>query len=330
MDPTLQSPSKPRRISYLFILATLVLAGWLHLATPLLATLLAYLALAKLHFLKRGGKALAVVVFLVLLAGIIYGLGFFIHRAVRDLPEIADKAIPPIIDWAKQHQIELPFTDFDSLKDLASETLKGQANYLGNIAKFARGATEQLVYLIVGCVVAIGLFLNPRFELEANFHRPRSNLYTLCGEAIAERFATFYRSFATVMGAQLVISGINTALTAIFVLATQMPYAPVVIGLTFLWGLVPVVGNLISNAIIVGIGFTVSPKTALAALIFLVVVHKLEYFLNSKIVGHRIRNPFWLTLLGLVLGERLMGVPGMVLAPVVLNYVKLEMSKIEV
>ena len=55
------------------------------------------------------------------------------------------------------------------------------------------------------------------------------------------------------------------------------------------------------------------------ALVFLVVVPKLEYFLNSKIIGQRIRNPVWLTLIPLVIGERLMGIPGLVLAPVVLN-----------
>jgi predicted PurR-regulated permease PerM len=104
----------------------------------------------------------------------------------------------------------------------------------------------------------------------------------------------------------------------------------VVVGMTFLCGLVPVIGNLISNTVIVGIGFTVSPKMALAALVFLVVVHKLEYFLNSKIIGRRIRNPLWLTLLALVLGEKLMGIPGMILAPVVLNYIRMEASQIEV
>ena len=90
------------------------------------------------------------------------------------------------------------------------------------------------------------------------------------------------------------------------------------------------VGNLISNTIIVAISFTLSPRMALASLLFLVVIHKLEYFLNSKIVGDRIRSPVWLTLLGLILGERLMGIPGMILAPVVLNYLKGEASKIEV
>ena len=49
-----------------------------------------------------------------------------------------------------------------------------------------------------------------------------------------------------------------------------------------------------------------------------------------QIVGHRIRNPLWLTLLALVLGEKLMGLPGMVLAPVILNYVKMEASRMPV
>jgi predicted PurR-regulated permease PerM len=52
--------------------------------------------------------------------------------------------------------------------------------------------------------------------------------------------------------------------------------------------------------------------------------------LNSKIIGARIRNPIWLTLVGLIIGEKLMGVPGMILSPVVLNYLRVEMSKIEV
>ena len=110
--------------------------------------------------------------------------------------------------------------------------------------------------------------------------------------------------------------------------AGSAPNAMVVIGVTFLCGLLPVVGNLLSNSIVVGIAITVSPKLALAALVFLVVIHKLEYFLNSKIVGGRIRNPFWLTLLALVIGERLMGIPGIVLAPVVLSYIKFETSRI--
>jgi predicted PurR-regulated permease PerM len=321
---------RPVRVSHLFILATFILVGWLHMATPLLAALFSYLALTKLHFLKRRGRWLAVVLFLILLSGITYALGHFTTQTVRALPEIADKAIPSVIEWARRYQIELPFTDYDSLKELGLDTMKSQASYLGSIAKFARGATTQFVFLAVGCAVAIGLFLNPRLELDREKHPIANNLYSLCCDQIAERFTTFYRSFATVMGAQILISAINTVFTGIFALAVQLPYAVVVIGVTFLCGLLPILGNVVSNTIIVAIGFTVSPRTALTALAFLIFIHKLEYFLNSKIVGDRIKNPFWLTLLALILGERLMGVPGMILAPVVLNYLKREASTVAV
>jgi predicted PurR-regulated permease PerM len=128
----------------------------------------------------------------------------------------------------------------------------------------------------------------------------------------------------------MTISLINTALTGLFVVAVRMPHAPLLMAMTFLCGLVPIVGNLVSNAIIVFVALTVSLKLAIAALVFLVVIHKLEYFLNSKIIGDRIRNPVWLTLIALIIGERLMGIPGLILAPVVLNYLRVEMLTVEV
>ena len=73
----------------------------LHLATPLLATLFTFLVLNRLTPPKRGGKWLAIVVFLVFLCASAYSLGYFIHQTVHALPEIADKAIPAVIDTAK-------------------------------------------------------------------------------------------------------------------------------------------------------------------------------------------------------------------------------------
>ena len=329
-DSTQPEIRVPERVSFYFILGTLILVGWLNLATPLLAALFSYLALTHLGFIKGRGRWVAVALFLFLVSALVYGLGHFIRESVLALPDIADKAIPSIIQWAKQFQIELSFTDYDSLKDSAREAIKSQVQYLKEFAKLARGATTQVVFLAIGCVVAISIFLNPRMELARESHAIPNNLYSLCCDQIAFRFETLYRSFAMVMGAQIVISGINTLFTAIFVLVIGMPYAVVIIGVTFLCGLLPVIGNLISNTIIVGIGFTVTPRMAFLALLFLVIIHKLEYFLNSHIIGHRIRNPLWLTLLGLIVGERLMGVPGMILAPVVLHYVKVEAARVAV
>src|SRR5258705_6555144 len=114
--------TKSARFTYGFMAVALVLIGWLHLAPPLIAGLFAYLALTKLHFLKHRGKWVPVVLLLFLLAAMSYGLGSLINQTVQALPEIAGKAIPLVIQWAEQHHIELPFSDYDSLKSAALES----------------------------------------------------------------------------------------------------------------------------------------------------------------------------------------------------------------
>lgn len=310
--------SKPVVISYLVILGALVLAGLLHLASLLVTVLFSYFVLSQFRFWRR--KWIAVGLFLITVALIFCGFVFFLRRALVALPEIVNTAIPIVVQFADKHGIDIPFTDLKSLKDVAADSVREMLGYLG---KFARVATKEFVFLVVGVVIAIGIFMSP-VEVET---AGGDNLYVKYFKLITERFRALYRSFEKVMSAQLLISLINTVLTAGFVLGCSLRYAGVVIALTFICGLLPIVGNIISNALIVGISFTVSPQLAGWALVFLVGVHKLEYFLNSKIVGHRIRHPMWLTLLALVLGERLMGVPGLILAPVILNFIKVEASR---
>ena len=314
--------TRTARFSYFFIATVIVLAGVTHLATPLVTVLFSYFALRKLNFVKR--KWLSVVLFLVVVAATLYGFGFLIRQAFIAFPKIATESIPPIIAYAQSHGIDLPFSDLDSLKAATVDVVKDEFLFMGN---FARAVTTQLVFVLIGIVVAVSLFLNPRVEKFSD--KPTGpNLFTAITDEIRIRFRLFYESFETVMGAQIRISAINTLLTAIFVVAVSIKYGAFVIGLTFLCGLLPIVGNLISNSIIVGIALTISSRVAIAALLFLVALHKLEYFLNSKIIGDQIKNPVWLTLFALIIGERLMGIPGMILAPVVLNYIKVETSQL--
>jgi predicted PurR-regulated permease PerM len=317
------------RISYGVLVLMLVLAGVLHLGAPLLAVLFSYFALRQLLLLTKR-KWLALVLFILVALGIAFCAVYFTRAALAALPEVAEHSIPSASAWAQARQIELPFTDFDSLKALIIDSAKEEAHYLRNVIRLAGNTTTTLLFLLIGIVVAISLFFNSQLDLYRETHKTKNNLYSVLADEIATRFGDFYRSFATVMGAQITISLINTVLTAIFVLIVRLPNGALIIALTFLCGLLPIVGNLVSNTIIVCLAFTISLKIALVALIFLIAIHKLEYFLNSKIIGDRIRNPVWLTLLALIIGERLMGIPGMVLAPVVLNYLRMELLKIEV
>jgi predicted PurR-regulated permease PerM len=319
----------PTRLSYGVLALTIILAGFLHLGTPLLVVLFSFFALRK-FFLLTKRKWLALILFIVVATGIASGAVYFTRAALLALPDVADMSIPSASAWAQQRQIELPFTDFESLGAVVIDTLKQEAHYLRNVAHFARSTTAVLVFALIGIVAAVSLFLKSGLDPYRSTHAVKNNLYSICSDEVSARFRDFYHSFATVMGAQITISLINTMLTALFVVAVRLPHAPLVIVITFLCGLVPIVGNLVSNTIIVFLALTVSLKLAIGALVFLVVIHKLEYFLNSKIIGLRIRNPVWLTLIALIIGERLMGIPGLILAPVVLNYLRVEMLKVEV
>src|SRR5437016_4063591 len=319
----------PTRLSYGVLAVTIILAGLLHLGVPLLVVLFSYFALRQFYFVTKR-KWLALILFGIVVAGIAAAAVYFTRAAFLALPDVADTSIPSASAWAQKRQIELPFTDFESLRAVVIDTLKQEAHYLRNVAHFARSTTTALVFTIIGIVAAVSLFFKTGLDPYRSTHRVKNNLYSICCDEVSTRFRDFYRSFATVIGAQITISLINTALTGIFLFAIQMPYAPLLIAVAFLCGLVPIVGNLVSNTVIVFVALTVSLKLAIFALVFLVVIHKLEYFLNSKIIGDRIRNPVWLTLVALIIGERLMGIPGLILAPVVLNYLRVEMLTVEV
>lgn len=310
------------RISYVLMAVLLGLIGWLHIGTLVLTAFFGYFALQQ--FSLGRSRLLGVAVYLVAVVLIGYGLFFFTRQASKTLPKIAEKTIPAVVDFAERKGVELPFTDFTSLKTV---TLKEVQDRMANVGRYAREAFLQIVMLVIGLVVALSLFLNTRWGAEDEPQVARDSMYATVVRELVVRFETFYLSFAKVIGAQIIISAINTALTAVFLLWNGFPYPVVLIGLTFLCGLLPIIGNIFSNTLIVGVAFTLSPRMALLSLIFLIVIHKLEYFLNSKIIGDRIKNPMWLTLIGIVVGEKLMGIPGMILAPVVLHYIKVEASR---
>jgi predicted PurR-regulated permease PerM len=62
-----------------------------------------------------------------------------------------------------------------------------------------------------------------------------------------------------------------------------------------------------------------------ASLVFLVVIHKLQYFVNAKIVGVQIRASAWEILLALLCLEVAFGIPGLIMAPIIYAYLKMEL-----
>jgi len=184
---------------------------------------------------------------------------------------------------------------------------------------------RSLAYMVVGMVV--GALLSLR-DVTHGRKRPRRPLAT----AIAERARRFTRSFRRVVFAQVRIAALNTFLTWLYLGATlpllgiSIPYVKTLIALTFVVGMLPVIGNLISNTVIVVISLSVTLQVAGASLLFLVIIHKLEYFINARIIGERIDAQAWELLLAMLVMEAAFGLSGLVAAPVYYAYLKDELE----
>src|SRR4051794_27259072 len=108
---------------------TLALAGLLHLGTLLIAALFSYFALQKLRRGQR--KWVPIAVFLVLVVLVLDGFVFFVNQAIKAVPHVLEKSVPQIIDYAKAHNIPLPFDDVEGLKSTLVETVKDELHFVG-------------------------------------------------------------------------------------------------------------------------------------------------------------------------------------------------------
>src|SRR5262249_34295356 len=148
-------------------------------------------------------------------------------------------------------------------------------------------------------------------------HRPHAQ--GRLSEMLTQKVERFSHAFASIATAQIKISAVNTALTALYVLILLpmfhkgIPFGTTIRALTFVCGLLPVIGNLISNTVIVILSLGVSGGTALASLVFLVLIHKLEYLINSRIVGGETDSQAWEILMAILIGETAFGVGGVVM-----------------
>jgi predicted PurR-regulated permease PerM len=75
----------------------------------------------------------------------------------------------------------------------------------------------------------------------------------------------------------------------------------------------------------VSLGYSI--EVAIASLVFLIVIHKLEYFLNARIIGSRIRSHAWELLIAMLAMEAAFGLAGVAAAPIYYAYVKSELAE---
>ncbi|MFO0998158.1 MAG: AI-2E family transporter [Alphaproteobacteria bacterium] len=229
-----------------------------------------------------------------------------------------------VIETARSHipkwiRASVP-SNLDELETMVSQWLRAHARELQTIGEdFGRVLVHILIGMIIGGLVAIGDVIP---------HETRRPL----ARALAERAEFLGTAFRRVVFAQVRISALNTILTGLYLFVllpsfgVQLPFKKTIVVVTFIAGLLPVIGNLISNTVNVIVSFSVSPYVAMASLVFLIVIHKLEYFVNARIVGGRIHARAWEILIAMLVMESAFGIPGVIAAPIYYAYLKDELS----
>lgn len=235
---------------------------------------------------------------------------------MEKMAEEVDSLVAQLPPWAASY---LP-ANAGEIEAAAADWLRQHAGQLQTIGQdVGRMLAHSLFGMIIGGMIAL------TSELTARDPKPLAR--ALAGRA--EHLATAFRR---VVFAQVRISALNTILTAIYLLVilpalgVHMPLAKTMVAVTFVVGLLPVLGNLISNTIIVVISFSVSSLAAIGSLIFLVAIHKLEYFANARIIGGRIHARAWELLLAMLVMDAAFGVPGVIAAPIYYAYLKNELA----
>jgi predicted PurR-regulated permease PerM len=252
-----------------------------------------------------------------LAAAFIRGGAAALPTLVATMAEILEKSrdlLPPgLEDYIPQN--------VEELKLASAEWLRAHA---GDLQIVGHESIRAVVHILIGMV--IGGILSLREVL------PRPRGIAPLAEALLARIERFGDAFRRVVFAQVRIAGINAFLTWLYLgvalpmMGYELPYTNVLIGVTFMVGLLPVVGNLVSNTVIVVVSLSKSFMLAVSSLAFLVVIHKLEYFLNAHIIATRIRCKAWELLVAMLVMEAVFGFRGLIAAPVFYAYLKDELS----
>ncbi|PNG84448.1 MULTISPECIES: AI-2E family transporter [Pseudomonas] len=329
----------PRQItlaSLIIVMAGLLLALPLKLLPSLLAGLLVFelvnMLTPRLQPLLAGQRArwlavallgtLVVSTLTLLIAG---AFSFLLHEAENPgasldkfmaLVERARGQLPPFIEgYLPASAAEFKVAIGDWIK-----------SHLSDLQLVGKGMAHMFVTMLIGMI--LGAIIALQRIPDISRRKPLA-------AALFERLSLLVKAFRNIVFAQIKISLLNTIFTGIFLAVVMplfdvhLPLTKTLIVLTFLLGLLPVIGNLMSNTLITIVGLSLSIWVAAAALGYLVVIHKIEYFLNARIVGGQISAKAWELLLAMLVFEAAFGLPGVVAGPIYYAYLKSELKREE-
>jgi predicted PurR-regulated permease PerM len=237
------------------------------------------------------------------------GLGLAIWLSAGRLVKLivdARERLPERVAQIKESELfqelkpHLPDTDkiVESLQHYATDVVHSAAT-LGHLVLMA----------LIGLILAIVYF----FE-EDEVQRFFGGLDPLSFSGTLSRwFGHLADAVSLTVQLQMIVALCNTLFTLPVLLLIGVPHIPVLMLLIFLSSLIPVVGNLISGAVLIGMAY--QAKGIVGVIIFAVLtflLHKVEaYYLNPRLTARHVHLPGLVLIMSLIAWEHLLGFVGL-------------------
>jgi len=322
----------PVTISYVLATAAVIFVLRFHLIPAVFAGLTVYVLTLKLsrHLptnMNRVARQVALGVVVICVMTCLTGLAATVWSFIGSSQGIG-ALLTTVMDTLGTLRRTLP----PSVADVLPTTIEGLRQQLAEIltehvqkiSLVGFGSLKLFAHVLLGMVVG---------GMAAVHHFREHHQLPPLTAALRSRLRVLVTAFDKVVLAQVKISALNTVFTALYLLVLlplfgiHLPMATILVLLTFAVGMLPVVGNLVSNTFIVVISLGVSPGVGIASLVFLVLIHKAEYFMNARIVGNEVQATAWELLSAMLILESAFGIAGLVAAPVVYAWLKAEVKE---
>lgn len=266
-----------------------------------------YKFLSKMMPIKE--KLVTIGMYAVILFAIIFGLATYINRSAKELTGIAHK----VISFS-------PETYTNQINPKIEGVLRGL-----HLESYTKGALTSIFHAIphvsefgIQLVMAfiLSFFLLSGKKQIKNFgkkvEKSKINFLYSYYKYLGTNFAN---TFGKILQFQILISLINSVLSMIF-LAILGFHQVVGLGLMmFLFGLIPVIGAIISFIPLAIIAFTIGGITKVLWIVVMVLgIHAMEsYVLNPRLMAHETKLPIFMTFLTLIISEHFLGTWGLLL-----------------
>ena len=295
-------------------LSLVAFIGLIVLFRKLLVTLAFFVVFERLLFFSGGllerrfkwrrgwAFALVALVFSGAIGLTLWGASGRIARLVietrRTLPErIALVREHPLFQLAQEH-----------LPD--SEELIARATHYGS--EMAHSAAE-LGHLVISLVIGLILAIVYYFDQDKVRAFRDSVAPTSLSGTLLRWFEHLSEAVSLTVQLQLLVALANAMFTLPVLLVLGVPHVAPLMLLIFVSGLVPVVGNLVSGAVLSLVAYQTKGWPGVGLFIGLTfVLHKLEsYYLNPRLTARHVKLPGFVLIVSLLAWEHLLGVAGL-------------------